>query len=489
MSKVFSKYFNDQFPFWVFTLGVFIIAILPSLVQDGMFIDGIQYAVVSKNFANGLGTFWFPHITQNWNTMDSAWFLENPPLVYAIQGLFFKIFGDGLYTERIYCLCTALVAAFLITRTWNLTTQRNEEIRKLSWLPVLIWVSMPIVFRSYQMNVQENTMGIFILASVYFVLKGLWSSKHSRLYIFLGGVSIFLATLCKGVTGLFPLAAVALFWLAGGRIRFQRVLFFSLILLLVPVLFYILLLLNDNAYKSFSFYYESRLLERIVNDPVVNSHFHIFFRLLLDLLPAIVVAVTVFLIRRKKVSLSDHSEEKRHAFFFLLMGLAGSVPLTFTLVQRDFYLGPSLPFFALGLSLFLSLYLVDVLMPFSQKSRIFNLFRVFSISLLIGGLVYTGLMVGKAGRDRDILHDTYLFGGIIEEGSRVHLEAEVSQKDSLRHWNLELYLARYFNISLGAPLEDAWYIIFFEGGSQPEADIFERLPLDTETYLLYQRKN
>ena len=489
MSKLFSKINIIQLPFWLFTIGVFVIAIMPSLIQDGMFTDGTQYAVVSKNFANGLGTFWFPHITQNWNTMGSSWFLENPPLVYAIQGTFFSIFGDSLYTERIYCLFTALMAAFLITRIWNLLTQRNKEIQALSWLPVLIWVSMPIVFRSYQMNVQENTMGLFTMASVYFVLKGLSSTKHSYLFILLGGASIFLATLCKGVTGLFPLAAVALFWLSVRKIRFQGALFFSLILLLVPVLSYMLLLLNDNAYESFSFYYKARLLERIHNDPVVNSHFHIIWRLLLDLLPAIVVAVIAFLFRRKKVSLSDHSEEKRFMIFFFFMGLAGSLPLALTLVQREFYLGPSLPFFALAFSVFISIYLAEMPMLFSQKTQIFKVFKVFSFSLLIGGLLYTSLQIGKAGRDQDILHDTYLIGEVIEEGTSVHLEAEVSQRDSLKHWNLELYLARYFNVSLGEPLKDSRYIIYYEGGSFPDHEVFEQVPLDTEIYLLYQRKD
>ena len=77
MSKIFSKYKDIHYLFWVFTLAVLVIAILPSLVQDGMFIDGTQYAVVSKNLANGLGTFWFPHISQNWNIMGSNVFLPS----------------------------------------------------------------------------------------------------------------------------------------------------------------------------------------------------------------------------------------------------------------------------------------------------------------------------------------------------------------------------------------------------------------------------
>jgi len=54
---------------------------------------------------------------------------------------------------------------------------------------------------------------------------------------------------------------------------------------------------------------------------------------------------------------------------------------------------------------------------------------------------------------------------------------------------LELYLARYFNVSLGEPLKDSRYIIYYEGGSFPDHEVFEQVPLDTEIYLLYQRKD
>ncbi len=486
MNKLLSRSDNSQFPFWIFTISVFIIAVLPSLIQDGMFIDGTQYAAVSKNMANGLGTFWAPYLSQNWyqnfHAMGSNVFLENPPLVYAIQGLFFKVFGDSLYTERIYGLFIAILAIILIANIWKLVTRSNKDIQKLSWLPVLFWLSMPIMFRSYQMNVQENTMGIFILASVYFVLKGLENSKRSYLYIILGGVFILLSAFCKGPAGLFPLVSVGVYWLSGGKIKFPKVLILTLILLLVPVLLFLLISLNDNAQESFTFYY-SRVMDRINNIPVVNSHLHIMFRLLLDLLPAIVISSVIFITQRKKFNFWKRPEETRYMIFFLLMGVAGSLPLALTLVQRDFYLGPSLPFFAIAFALFVSLYVVDVLERFSKKGHIFNSFRVLSILLLIGGLLYTGLQAGKVGRDQDILHDTYMFGEIIEKGTRVHLVE--SQED---HWRFELYLTRYCEISLGAPFEDSKYIIRSFNDAPPDEELYELISKDTRAYELYQSK-
>ena len=357
----------------------------------------------------------------------------------------------------------------------------------MAWLPVLIWVSMPLVFRSFQMNLQENTMGVFILASVYVVLKGLEQRRYSYLYMILGGVLVFLATLCKGITGLFPLVAVAVFWVSGGNIRFQKMIVFSLILLLVPVLLYVFVLLNDNAYESFGFYYRARLVERIINDPVQESHVYIVFKLLLEILPALLVSFIVFLARRNKMGRGGHLKERRLIFFFLLLGLAGSLPLALTLVQRGFYLVPSLPFFALAFSLFIAIYMVGVVEKFSQRAHNFHLFSIFCISLLIGGIVYTGLQVGKTERDQNILHDTYLIGENVEEGSRVLLEAGFSPADPMKHWNLELYLARYFNISLGASPKETSYLIVFEGSSLPDPKLFEAVPLDTRTYHLYRK--
>ena len=189
---IYRSYHNFHFPFRAFTISIIIIAILPSLIQDGMFIDGIQYAVVSKNLANGLGTFWFPFLGENWLHGGSNSFLEHPPLVYAIQSIFFRILGDSIYTERIYCFLMAILSALLIVQIWNLVTKDNPEIKNFSWLPVLIWTGMPLVYRSFQMNVQENTMGVFLLAAVYWIVRGLNTRRNSYFYFMLAGVFIFL---------------------------------------------------------------------------------------------------------------------------------------------------------------------------------------------------------------------------------------------------------------------------------------------------------
>ncbi len=46
-----------HYNFWLITMAAFIISLVPLLIQDGMFFDGIMYSTLSKNLAYGYGSF------------------------------------------------------------------------------------------------------------------------------------------------------------------------------------------------------------------------------------------------------------------------------------------------------------------------------------------------------------------------------------------------------------------------------------------------
>jgi len=73
--------------FSLFTLAVFIGLLLPVLLKDGMFLDGVTYSCISKNLANNIGELWKPHYTK---TLYPA-FYEHPPLVFGIQSCFLDL--------------------------------------------------------------------------------------------------------------------------------------------------------------------------------------------------------------------------------------------------------------------------------------------------------------------------------------------------------------------------------------------------------------
>ena len=156
---------------WVFTLSVAFILTLPVLIQDGMFMDGVLYTAVSHNLANGIGTFWFPSFSFNNLAGIQNSFHEQPPLVFGIQALFFKLLGDSMYVERFYIFLCLLINILLIKKLWELIFKGDEHTKALSWLPVLFWISIPVCFWSFSNNMHENTVSIFILASIIFILR------------------------------------------------------------------------------------------------------------------------------------------------------------------------------------------------------------------------------------------------------------------------------------------------------------------------------
>ena len=54
---------SNNTPFWLLLIGLFLILVSKSLLTEGMFFDGVTYASISRNMAEGQGTFWNPHYT------------------------------------------------------------------------------------------------------------------------------------------------------------------------------------------------------------------------------------------------------------------------------------------------------------------------------------------------------------------------------------------------------------------------------------------
>lgn len=166
---------NKQTPFWLITFSLLIGLTLPTLIQDGMFMDAMLYTSVSHNLSMGIGTFWFPQFSLH-NLAKLSSFHEQPPLVFGIQALFFKLLGDSLYVERFYTLLTMCITALLIHMFWK-DIFTNNNLKKMGWLPILLWISIPVCFWSYSNNMHENTMGIFTLLAVLLMYKSFRTKK------------------------------------------------------------------------------------------------------------------------------------------------------------------------------------------------------------------------------------------------------------------------------------------------------------------------
>ncbi|MDA3820550.1 MAG: hypothetical protein PF590_08845 [Candidatus Delongbacteria bacterium] len=477
---------NKHIPFQVISMAFVIILVLPLLIQDGMFLDGQQYACVSKNLAEGHGSLWFPHLSDTWWRAGSPHFMEQPPLVYAMQASFFKLCGDSIYTERLYSFFTLVIALMLIISIWKTLfpkkTDKKTELHHFWWMPVLFWIWIPLTSWCYQNNLLENSMVMFDLLACLCLWKFLKNHKHKYLYFVLASLSVFAAFLSKGIPGIFPLVIIPVYGLVfkDKHIRFYVISTLGFILL--TGLWFLLILHWGDANESLSFYLNERLLKRITENPTVGSRFFILESLLLNLSPVLIMVLIQLLFRKRVQKIAVPQPYLRLSAFFLLIALSATIPLMLTSVQRGFYLMPSFPFFALAAAI----YCLPVIHHFMQKLNPASKIIVMVIALLFltSSIIFTWAKFGQTSRHERMLQDVHAIGEVVPENTIINVP------DTLYYynWSIQMYLTRHYNISLKVPKENSykntgWYL-----DRKNTSNDSLILQMKTEPYYLYRHK-
>jgi 4-amino-4-deoxy-L-arabinose transferase-like glycosyltransferase len=473
---------SKNFPCWLFIFSVLLLLTAPKLIQDGMFLDGMLYTCVSHNLSNGIGTFWSPLFSPSYNNSGSPFFHEHPPLVFGIQSLFFRVLGESMYVERFYIFLTMCITAFSINLLWKAVFKKAEELKKLSWLPVLFWITIPTCSWSYHNNMMENTMGIFALWAVILIFKAAESERNEIAALIFSGLFVFLATMSKGVPGFFPVSLPFLYWIVFRKKTLLKVILQTLLILSVPALLYFILFNIPISQESLSFYLTKRLLVRISDDPTVGNRFYILKRLFVELLPQIIFTIMIISVTKLKKSNMPLISNTSLSIFFLLAGFAAAGPLVLTMVQRGFYLVPSFPYFAIGFSILIAPVVHNFIEKSFSNSGIFKTCRIMSIVLFVFVIGFSLMQKGKTERDRDLLHDVHSIGNTIPKKSAITVNQDIANS-----YVLECYFIRYYDISLYID-EPKRYLMIKKSEEPVISSDFEKLNIDTKIYDVYLRK-
>jgi 4-amino-4-deoxy-L-arabinose transferase-like glycosyltransferase len=452
---------------------------LPKLVQDGMFMDAMLYTSVAHNLSQGIGDFWFPQFSHN-NMAGLSSFHEQPPLGFGMQAVFFKLLGDSMYVERLYTFLTMCLTALLIVLIWAEIYKEKVPIKKIGWLPLFLWITIPVCFWSYANNMLENTMGVFTLFSVWMLYKGLNGSGNAISCFLIAGLSIFLATLSKGFPGFFPWAVPFLFWAIINRKGRVKLIISSTIIVLVPAILYFILYYFPTSRESLSLYLFKRAFVRISEDPTVGNRFYIMYRLLSELVPQMVMVGIVLLVAHFKKIDGELKKYFRLSLFFIGIGLAASLPLMLTMVQKGFYFVPALPYFAIGFSIIIAPAVVSLTERVNLSGRRYKAALVAGVAIWAGVIVFTATRVGKIHRDGDTLNDVFNIGRVVPKQSVIR-----ASNQAWNNWSLQCYLMRYYNISLDP--ENAYDYLLVEKNERPDS-VYKMMDIPTKQYDLYQLK-
>ncbi len=430
-----SRTRSNNTPFWLLLIGLFLILVSKSLLAEGMFFDGVTYASISRNMAEGQGMFWNPYYTQ---TLYPE-FRQHPPLALGMEALAFKALGDHWWVEKAYSVLMFLLSGLLISLIWKRTTNNI----RWAWLPLLFWLAMPLVTWCAANNMLENTMSVFVLLSVYMMIVGY--QRNHKIWLILASLALLLAFLSKGFTGLFPLAFPILYCAFDQKRRWIQGPIDSLILVISLAVFAgIMFLVFPQSFPYLKDYIQLQVIGGGQYEVTTSSRFNIVFGLLQQLIiPFVVVLALVICKAKSKVNntIFEFPPDKAWFYIFLILGLLGVLPIMVSVKQRDFYMLAALPFFALACGHITLSGLTLWLPKMTPRFRKWSTLGASCIVLL--GVVLNVVHFGKYGRDEALIEEVK--HRITESGENNTIEIS---SEEYTHWAKHAYFMRYGKISL-----------------------------------------
>lgn len=468
----FIKPFKPDFFVFLFIAAVFLIIASPLILSEGMFMDGLFYACISKNLSCGMGSFWHSHFSK---TLFPV-FYEHPPLALGIQSLLFKYFGTAHFVEKAYSLACIFLTGFLICRIWILLSLKH------AWFPLVLWLSIPLVHWSSTNNLLENTVGVFTTLSLFFYLKSRIHKYVPTIYIFLAGFLLAMGFLTKGFVAFFPWTCPIFFYFFSETNKLKQCIKESVLLILatsIPLI--ALVILNQQALHCLKNYIHFQVLNSIIHIQSVESRGYILQRCFYELIPALAVCLLLYLIGRQNHFKKTFDWIK--AMPFLFIGVAGVLPMTISLKQSGFYILPSFPFFAIGLGILVYPLLTDFMSRIKIHKLALKCLIAMSIVLFCSGIYLSISNVNSVSRDVEKLEDIHRIMNYLEDGSTICIPERLWPD-----WSLHGYLMRYKNISLDTSSNsNARFYLTTLKQPEKEADPnIELILLPTTKYQLYK---
>ena len=396
-------------PFFLLVVSIFTLVFGFNLWAKGLFVDGIYYGAIAQNLMDGYGSWWQLSPTTHYKDP----FFGHPPLGIWMLSYFMQFFERAFWVERLFSLFNLILLLWGMAKLWTLTAKPASILS--TWWVWLLWLCIPINTWSFQQNMLENPMTVFIVWSVYWSLRAVETKRLWRLL--LGGFFIFLATLTKGPVGLFPLAVIGIYWLVFRKISFWKAVGGTLMLLISLVGSYAALIEYSEAGKHYLSQYLHIQVYNSLTDtaPPIIEHFSILKTFFTE---PLALWIGILLLVLKRFWSTSKTPIPKWFFFFLLLTLAGSLPILISPKQMSFYIVPSLPFLALTVA-HLSYPLLQQGIAKIYRYQFWQ--RPLKYSALILIIVSINLSIANYGtfsRDQSIIEDITTLSKVIPPYSK-----------------------------------------------------------------------
>lgn len=466
---------TNRFWFWLvcYASGLFFAIIVSPLLKAGMLFDGVIYAALAKNLSLGLTTIWHPVMSLSMLNP----FYEHPPLGIYFQSLFFKIFGQGFATERIYILVLILGQFGLLS--WYWLKNQAASARSLGLL-LLLWLLIPINLM-YIKNYLIATLTLFTtMASLILLIKT--QSKLTQFLKYLASsILVLIAFLSDGPVAFFPLAIPLIY-----RIVYNPSSIFTGIL---ETLFFLIMLalIFFGFYQLFpeALYNTQQFLHQQVIDSVMGTRSqqtagikHLFVLFLyfkgyaLVSLFAIACIIIAAKIDKQPIfnAIKNRLRDKNFLLFWLI-SLASSLPVGISGRQGLRYLMASAPFFTLAMMWLCFQPFEKIVHHYANKplrppyqNKMLHLF----FASLIAIISINNLVSYYRSDVPAVIKDVHTITRYCAQNEYCSKHAILSINDGAVLWASSFYLARYATNMISITLEpDFPYFLGFKKDPVP----------------------
>jgi 4-amino-4-deoxy-L-arabinose transferase-like glycosyltransferase len=428
--------------------------------------DGTEYASIARNMSEGLGTFWAPYLDDTNEPVH--W--EHPPLIYWIQSIFFRMFGDGLYFEGIYGFGIALVILYLAAMFWQ-RVRRDFQLQVIgSWWPLVLLISLPVA-----------TFLIFALLETYFAYRSMAGGKSTVIYAIATGLTVYLGFIAMGPVALFAFAVPTIGCLTI-KPGFSRAAASTLLAMVIFAACFLLTgLLFPESMDFWKFFMKAQIFRSLASTRGGgDSYFRYIERLISNLIVPFGLTGMIMLILKTHFR---NLKVNRHAAFFLLIALAGCLPFFVSKRQHLRYILHSLPFFILSLAFVTDNIAEKVESIIGKKRKIrlgFVVTALFFFMVSIGAMVYRKDEITRADA---FFEDLYLRDIPLTERSIV----TIYPKEMIMDDYLFVWMQRYFKVSVTGEMGGDYLLVDKKSGFEiPEG--YEKMHREpTRKYILYKR--
>lgn len=485
--------------FLLLTASLFIVLLIIPSVQYGMFLDGITYAAIAKNLANNMGTLWAPYWTQT-----GSIFYEHPPLAIYLESLFFRILGQSFWVEKVYSLTAAIIniiATLLIWKNMTKTKMFSYQI----WIPLLLWLLVPINAWCYKNNLLECTATCFSTLAFLCLL----TAQNQKYIIKIALISlasslIFLGFVSNGPASLFPLVTPIIYYLvykSGFRIAVLQTVFLILLLLCS---FIALFMISPAALHNIKAYLLTQLMPAVTGNrsPIYTAwkHLHIFIMILQITWPILLLSFMVIYLQHYQNSQKNLTSSKSDCrnyhyqfliffknqlknktfIFYLLIGLSASLPIGISHKQTNYYLLQACPFYMIAVGSLVFHPIREWTTTINTQKFIYKAVLLFNSFLFIFLLASIFLLKGNIGRDSNIITDVDQISAIVPENSVVSATTDLTSD-----WYAIAYFERRAGIRLDANSNQKYLITYKNQPSKLKS--YKLVTLPTKHFNLYKQ--